>query len=60
MTVLDYIKDIFDNPSTYAKFWVAFGAAVLSTLSTYFPDAPWLPVLITFAGTFGVFAVKNK
>lgn len=60
MSVGGYLIDIFDNPEKYLKFWVAAATALLNLLTTYFPDQQWLPVLISFAGAFGVFAVPNK
>lgn len=60
MSIAEYIKDVFVNPAKYAKFWVALVTAVLNGLTVYFPDQSWLPVVITFAGSLGVFVVPNK
>lgn len=60
MSVMDYIKDLFDHPERYAKFWIALGTAILNLLSVYFPDQPWLPVVVSLAGALGVITVPNK
>lgn len=60
MSILDYAKDIFKNPDKYAKFWVAFGGFIVTLLATYFPDAPWLPPVVTLLTALGVFQVKNE
>lgn len=59
MSILGYLKDMFKNPARYNKFWVALGTALLNLATVYFPTEEWVPVLITFAGTFGVFYTKN-
>lgn len=60
MSVSDYLKDIFNRPTKYTKFWISLATAVLTYLSVQFTDATWLQTLIPFAGTFGVFAGTNK
>lgn len=60
MSVVDYIKDLLNHPEKYAKFWVALATAVLNLLTVYFPNQPWLPVVISFAGALGVVTVPNK
>ncbi len=60
MSVLDYIKDVFARPGLYAKFWIAFTTAGLNAIALSFPDQPMLPILINFAGAFGVFVVPNN
>lgn len=60
MSIAGYMKDIFVNPERYTKFWIALVTAVLNALTVYFPDQPWLPVVINFAGALGVFMVPNK
>lgn len=60
MSLLDYVKDLFNNPAKYTKFWIALVTALLSALSTAIPDSPYLPIVIQFVGAFGVFALPNK
>lgn len=60
MSIVDYAADVFKNPEKYAKFWIAFAAAVLNLIGAYFPDQPWLPILINFAAALGVVIVPNK
>jgi hypothetical protein len=60
MSVAEYLKDIVVNPDKYAKFYIALATAVLNLLTVSYPNQPWLPVVINFAGAFGVFMVPNK
>ena len=60
MSVFDYIKDLFNNPQKYAKFWTAVAAFVLSLVTKYYADASWLPDALQAAGALGVFVVPNK
>ena len=57
---MNLLKDLFVNPKAYAKFWVAFATFVLNVVATVFTGAVWLPALLTFAGSLGVFATPNK
>lgn len=60
MTLLDYLKDIFNHPAKYAKFWVAMGGFGVSLLTTYFSEAAWLPSVLQLLTALGVFTVPNK
>jgi hypothetical protein len=60
MSIPDYVKDVFDNPEKYSKFWVAFAGFVVALFATYFPDAPWLAPTVAFLTSLGVFQAKNK
>jgi len=59
MSVLDYIKDIFNNPAKYRKFWVAIGGASLQALSVAFIDNPIVQVFIAGLTAGGVLQVPN-
>ncbi len=60
MSLLDYAKDIVNNPDKYAKLYVALGGAVLNLLLEYFPDAKWLQPIVALLTAYGVFQVPNK
>lgn len=60
MSVAGYIKDLFVNPAKYTKFWIAFVTAALNAVTMLIPDSPLIPILVTFIGSFGVFALPNK
>lgn len=60
MSVAQYVKDLFKNPSKYAKFWTALGAFGLSLVTRHFANADWLPDFLQVAGALGVFVVPNK
>lgn len=60
MSVLDYAKDIFENPAKYSKFWVSLAGTALIILAQYFPDAQWLQPVISLATAGGVISVPNK
>ncbi len=59
MSILEYLDDIFNKPEKYRKFWVALATLLVSVLSTYVPDAQWLPLVIQALGALGVYAVPN-
>lgn len=59
MSIADYAKDIWKNPSKYRKFWVAFIGFIITLLSTSFPDTTWLPAVVSFVTALGVFQAKN-
>ena len=60
MSILDYARDVFENPDVYRKFWVAAAGFLLTLLSNYFPDALWLQPLIAAITAGGVISVPNK
>ncbi len=60
MSITAYIRDIFNNPEKYAKFWVAAIGFAVSMLTVHVPEASWLPPLIQALTAAGVFAVPNK
>ena len=60
MSIFGYIKDIFNSPQKYAKFWVSFATFVLVLVSQHYADEWWVQPLLTFAGTLGVFIAPNK
>jgi hypothetical protein len=55
-----YVKDVFEHPGRYRKFWVCVVGAGISILTILFgPDNPYLVVLVEFLTLMGVFAAPN-
>jgi hypothetical protein len=59
MSILDYLKDMFNHPEKYTKFWVALSGFVLALFTTYFPTAEWVTPFTAFLTAIGVFALPN-
>lgn len=52
--------DLFKNPGSYAKFYVALTGAFVALLTAYFGDAQWLPILVSFLTAIGVYVKENN
>ncbi len=60
MSIGQYLKDMYQHPEKYNKFWIAILTAILNGLVTTFGDNPVVAGLVSVAGALGVFLVPNK
>lgn len=59
MSIFDYLRDLFERPAVYRKFWVGLASAVLTMLTIHYSDNTALQALIPFLGSLGVYAAPN-
>ena len=59
MSILDYIKDIFQRPERYTKFIIAFFGFGLTVVLEYYPETKWAQPLAAFMTAIGVFVLPN-
>lgn len=57
---MNTLKDMLLNPAKYRKFYIALATAILNALALLVPGAQWLPIVISLAGSFGVYVTPNK
>lgn len=48
------------NIGAYSKFIVAVLGAVASSLATYYPSRPWVPVVLSVCAAVSVLLVPNQ
>lgn len=70
MSILDYVKDAFDHPEKYAKFWVAEAGVLGVLLFSLAPTSSdiafmvsvneWYLILVAQCSAIGVVATPNK
>ena len=59
MSFMSYVKDIFQNPQRYTKFWTALSGSVVTYLVARYGHTPEITLVTGFLTALSVLQTSN-